>query len=99
MRSDLWCEVFLDENMLEVSEFEVEKKPIGKGGCNTKGIFLATGSKILVCGQGAERGKVHRTGRRKRMTHDHLRIEIISDRQAYAAFRKAFDMVVDLVEP
>merc|ERR1719491_252414 len=76
-------------------EFEVEKKLIGKGGCNTKGIYLATGSKILVCGQGAERGKV----RRKRMTHDHLRIEIVSDRQAYGSFRKSFDMVLNLIIP
>mmetsp|Transcript_83205 Transcript_83205/g.130933 ORF Transcript_83205/g.130933 Transcript_83205/m.130933 type:complete len:435 (-) Transcript_83205:3-1307(-) len=94
-RSDLWCEIFLDEQMLDVCDFEVEKKLIGKGGCNTKGIFLATGSKILVCGQGAERGKV----RRKRMSHDHLRIEIVSDRQAQTSFRRAFDMVMQLIRP
>merc|ERR1711924_568254 len=92
-----WCDLFLDQRMLnpEVGEFEVEKKLIGKGGCNTKGIFLATGSKILVCGQGAERGKV----RRKKVTNDHLRIEIISDRQAYASFKRAFEMVIKLVGP
>merc|ERR1712166_1639750 len=44
-RTKLWCHFHLGEDMIAKRSFELNKKIIGRGGCNTKAIFDATGAK------------------------------------------------------
>mmetsp|Transcript_75863 Transcript_75863/g.158158 ORF Transcript_75863/g.158158 Transcript_75863/m.158158 type:complete len:502 (+) Transcript_75863:186-1691(+) len=48
----LSCHLFINQEMA-VDGFDLNQKIIGKGGCNTKGIFAATGTKIRLRGRGS----------------------------------------------
>jgi len=51
-RSKLWCHLYLDRTMLRKG-FDLNKKIIGRGGENTKGIFDTTRAKIRLRGKGS----------------------------------------------
>jgi hypothetical protein len=54
----LWCHFYLDPSMLEPG-FDLVKKIIGRGGCNTRGIFDATQTKVRVRGKGSGHKEQH----------------------------------------
>eukprot|EP00929_Paragymnodinium_shiwhaense_P106806 TRINITY_DN7252_c0_g2_i1.p1 TRINITY_DN7252_c0_g2~~TRINITY_DN7252_c0_g2_i1.p1 ORF type:complete len:436 (+),score=92.29 TRINITY_DN7252_c0_g2_i1:187-1494(+) len=49
----IFCHIYLHPRMLESAEFALIPKLIGKGGCNTRAIWEATGVKVRVRGRGS----------------------------------------------
>eukprot|EP00929_Paragymnodinium_shiwhaense_P106805 TRINITY_DN7252_c0_g1_i1.p1 TRINITY_DN7252_c0_g1~~TRINITY_DN7252_c0_g1_i1.p1 ORF type:complete len:427 (+),score=98.31 TRINITY_DN7252_c0_g1_i1:193-1473(+) len=49
----VFCHIYLDARMLESAEFALIPKLIGKGGCNTRAIWEATGVKVRLRGRGS----------------------------------------------
>jgi len=91
-RSPLWCDIFLHDQMLS-QQFNVGRKLIGKDGCNTRGIFQATGCKIYVCDHGPKPCKAPI----KHIRPHGVMIAITSDQGEFTNFRTSFRMVVELV--
>lgn len=48
-----WCHFHLGEDMIAKRSFELNKKIIGRGGCNMRAIFDATGAKVRLRGRGS----------------------------------------------
>lgn len=91
-RPRTWCHIYLDLTMLN-SDFDLVQKLIGRGGCNTRAIFEATGTKVRIRG----RGSGHQEQGCKSEANAHLMIAITADCSRTSEFRKAFEMTRDLV--
>jgi hypothetical protein len=91
--SRTWCHIYLDEKMLSPC-FDLVQKLIGRGGCNTRAIFEATGTKVRIRG----RGSGHYEQGRKAEADAHLMIALTAERGRTNEFCKAFEMTRDLAE-
>lgn len=91
--SRLWCHIFIDPKMLE-PKFDLVKKLIGKNGCNTRGIFEATGTKIRVRGHGSG----HLEERIGREAPVPLMVALAAQHGCPDDFRNAFIQVKELLQ-
>eukprot|EP00747_Dinoflagellata_sp_TGD_P088626 gnl/TRDRNA2_/TRDRNA2_164072_c0_seq1.p1 gnl/TRDRNA2_/TRDRNA2_164072_c0~~gnl/TRDRNA2_/TRDRNA2_164072_c0_seq1.p1 ORF type:complete len:200 (-),score=34.08 gnl/TRDRNA2_/TRDRNA2_164072_c0_seq1:304-903(-) len=87
----LWCHLYISEQML-VKGFDLVKKIIGHGGCNTKSIYEATGAKLRVRG----RGSGHLEGRSEASVH--LMLAVGTDGAACKNFEMAIERCVELLK-
>lgn len=94
----LWCHFYLDEAMVAQQSkelgFDLAKRLIGRGGENTKPIFMATGAKIRVRGRGSNQ----REGQFRREAPVHLMVAVSTERGKNQEFREAFSMTTQLLE-
>jgi hypothetical protein len=88
----LWCHVFIDPCMLEPG-FDLIKKLIGKSGCNTRGIFESTGTKVRVRGKGSG----HLEERHGREAPVPLMVALAAQEGCPESFCKAFEMTKKLL--
>lgn len=89
-RSKHWCHFHLGEDMIAKRGFELNKKIIGRGGCNMKAIFDATGAKVRLRG----RGSGHLEGGREAPVPLMLAVTCIG---SVSTFRTAIKMAVEVL--
>jgi hypothetical protein len=89
----LWCHMFVDPLMLKPG-FDLVKKLIGKNGCNTRGIFESTLTKVRVRGKGSGHME-ERTGDEARVP---LMVALAAQQGCEEGFCKAFAMTKKLLQ-
>lgn len=89
----LWCHVFVDARMLKPG-FDLVKKLIGKNGCNTRGIFESTRTKVRVRGKGSGHME-ERTGDEAPVP---LMVALAAQQGCEEGFCKAFEMTKELLQ-
>jgi len=89
-RGRLWCHLYLNPEMLRPG-FDLNKKIIGHGGCCTRGIHDATGTKIRLRG----RGSGHLEGEHEAPAP--LMLAITGEKGKTANFCRAIQMAAELL--
>jgi len=89
----LWCHVFVDARMLKPG-FDLVKKLIGKSGCNTRGIFETTRTKVRVRGKGSG----HMEDRSGHEAPVPLMVALAAEKGCEEGFCKAFVMTKELLQ-
>lgn len=91
----LWCHLYLNPVMLQPG-FDLSKKIIGRGGCNTRSIFETTGAKIRLRGSGS--GHLEWVGQRyRREAPVPLMLAITGEAGLPDKFCEALQMALDLL--
>lgn len=80
----LWCHIYLH---MQVKGFELVPMMIGRGGCNMRKIFEATGAKIRIRGRGS--GHYEIDGKREAPTP--LMVAVTTDKLDHASFKAAIE--------
>lgn len=83
----LWCHIYLH---MQVKGFELVPMMIGRGGCNMRKIFEATGAKIRIRGRGS--GHFEIDGKREAPTP--LMVAVTTDKLDHGSFKAAIEMTL-----
>ena len=83
----LWCHIYLH---MQVKGFELVPMMIGRGGCNMRKIYEATGAKIRIRGRGS--GHFEIDGKREAPTP--LMVAVTTDKLDHGSFKAAIEMIL-----